>query len=65
MRIKILKFPDGRLAVTSGLRVEVNKQKPEETYELDVDEKEWVEMVKKPHKQAFKIKGRKPIKLIR
>ena len=63
MRIKILKFPDGRLAVTNGLRVEVNKQNPKETYELDVDRKEMDGIIEKPHKQAFRLRGRKPIKV--
>ncbi len=56
MKIKILKFKDGRTAVSVGLHVEINKQKPTIETEIDVSEEEVRNIIEKPHEQAEKIK---------
>ena len=55
MKVKILRFPDGRTAVSTGLQVEINKLKPILESEFDTDESEIREMMEQPHKQAMRM----------
>ena len=60
MRIKALKFPDGKIAITSGLLVEVNKNKPILEEEIGgMNEKEIGKLMEKPHKFKFSKKAKK------
>ena len=61
MKIKVLKFPNGKIAVSSGLLVEVNKQKPILEEEKDINEKEIAKLLKNPHKFKFSKKAKKYI----
>ncbi len=56
--MKVLKFPDGKIAVTDGLQVEVNKQKP--ILEEKVDKETYQKLFKKPLKFKFSKRAKKP-----
>ena len=56
----MLKFADGKVAYSSGLLVEVNKQKPILEEEIgDVNKKELTKLLEKPHKFKFSKKAKK------
>ena len=57
--MKVLKFPDGKIAVTNGLQVEVNKQK--HILEETVDKGTYQKLFKKPLRFKFSKKAKKPI----
>ena len=60
MKTKVLKFPDGKIAVVRGVGIRINKQKPileEEVGELS--EKERAKLLRKPSKFKFSKKARK------
>lgn len=60
MRIKALKFPDGKVAMTSGLLVEINKNKPILEEEVgDMSEKGVRKLMENPHKFKFSKKAKK------
>lgn len=57
--MKVLKFPDGKIAVTDGLKVEVNKQKP--ILEEKVDKDTYQKLFKKPLKFKFSKRAKKVV----
>ena len=56
MKIKILKFPDGNVATTTGLKVQINKQEPILEEEVELSEKEAKKIIENPKKFKFKNK---------
>lgn len=60
MKIKIYKYPNGKVVASSGLHIEVNKQKPVISEEIDIDRKEFNKLLENPKfkfsKKAKKIK---------
>ena len=59
MKIKVLKFPDGKIAVSNGLQVEVNKQKPNLEEEIQTDRAGFDKLLEKPHHFKFSKKAKK------
>ncbi len=57
--MKVLKFPDGKIAVTNGLQVEVNKQKP--ILEEEVDKDTYQRLIKGPLKFKFSKRAKKVV----
>ena len=60
MKVKVLKFPDGKVAVTSGLQVQVNKQKPIIEEEIEVDKKGFDKLLRNPKSFKFSKRAKKP-----
>ncbi len=54
MKIKMLKFPDGRVGATTGLKVEINKQKPILEEEVELSKTEVKKIIENPKKFKFK-----------
>ncbi len=60
MKTKILKFPDGRIAVIRGVGVRVNKQKPILEDEVsEMSEKEVNAVIRNPKKFRFSKRAKK------
>ncbi len=60
MKIKALKFPDGKIAISTGLLVEVNKKNAILEEEVGgMSEKELAKLMEKPHKFKFSKKAKK------
>jgi hypothetical protein len=57
--MKVLKFPDGKIAVTDGMRVEVNRQRP--ILEEKVNKEEYQRLFKKPLKFKFSKRAKKVV----
>lgn len=59
MKVKMLKFKDGKVAFSRGLLVEVNKQKPILEEEKDFGEQELKKIRENPKKFKFSKKAKK------
>ena len=60
MKTKVFKFPDGRIAISKGIGIRINKQKPILEEEIgDMNEKELRKLMEKPHKFKFSKKAKK------
>lgn len=57
--MKVLKFPDGSIAVTNGLQVTSSNQKP--ILEEDVDKDTYQRLFKGPLKFKFSKRAKKPV----
>ena len=58
MKTKVLKFPDGRIAVSKSIGIRINKQKPIIEEEVgDMGDKELNKLMENPHKFKFSKKS--------
>ncbi len=60
MKIKVLKFPDGNIAISKGIGIRVNKKNAILEEEVGgMSEKELAKLMEKPHKFKFSKKAKK------